>query len=166
MAGCVAVSVAAALAWTVTDGDGGDDGRLVGVVVSQPAPAISADDVRRPGTPVTLPEGRPVIVNFLASWCGPCREELPLLEAMADEIAVVGVDVADNREKAVDLLKDTGATFPVAYDPQREVAGRYRLTGMPTTVFVDARGRVVGRVHGPVDAGTLRRWADRLLGAT
>lgn len=153
----------AASAWAVANDDGG--GGLVGTVEPEPAPSFSADDVRRPGTAVTLPEGRPVIVNFLASWCGPCREELPELEKVAGTVAVVGVDVADNREKAVDLLDDTGVTFPVAYDPQREVATRYRLTGMPTTVFVDGRGQVVGRVHGPVTAATLRRWADHLQAA-
>lgn len=118
--------------------------------------------MRRPGTRVTLPEGEPAIVNFLASWCGPCREELPELQRISGEIAVVGIDVADNRGKAVELLDETGVTFPVGYDPQRQVAGGYRVNGMPTTVFVAADGTEAGRVQGPVKRATLREWAQRL----
>ena len=124
------------------------------------APTFSLDDVRNPGTRVTLPDGEPVIVNFLASWCGPCREELPELERISEKIAVVGVDVADNRGKAVELLDEAGVTFPVGYDPQREVASGYRVNGMPTTVLVGADGTERERVQGPVTRATLEGWAD------
>lgn len=136
---------------------GGDD-----ATSSRAAPTFALDDVRRPGTRVTLPEGEPAIVNFLASWCGPCREELPELERISKEVAVVGVDVADNRGKAVELLDETGVTFPVGYDPQRQVASGYRVNGMPTTVFVAADGTEAGRVQGPVSRATLRDWVERL----
>ncbi|MDQ3756882.1 MAG: TlpA family protein disulfide reductase [Actinomycetota bacterium] len=126
------------------------------------APTFSLEDVRRPGTPVTLPEGEPAVLNFLASWCGPCREELPELQRISRDVAVIGVDVADNRGKAVELLEATGVGFPVGYDPQREVAGAYRVNGMPTTVFIAADGTEVGRVQGPVDRATLGDWAERL----
>lgn len=162
LGGCAVLLVAAVAAWAAADDE---QKGLVGAVDPVPAPSISGDDVRRPGTPVTLPQGRPAVVNFLASWCGPCREELPELERVSGTVAVVGVDVKDNRDKAVGLLDDTGVTFPVAYDPHEEVAGRYRLTGMPTTVFVDARGQVVGRIHGPVTGATLRAWAEHLAEA-
>jgi thiol-disulfide isomerase/thioredoxin len=162
LGGCAVLLVAAVAAWAAADDE---QKGLVGAVDPRPAPPISGDDVRRAGTAVTLPAGRPAIVNFLASWCGPCRKELPELERVSGTVAVVGVDVKDNRDKAVALLDETGATFPVAYDPKEEVAGRYRLTGMPTTVFVDARGQVVGRVHGPVTGGTLRAWAEHLSAA-
>lgn len=135
---------------------GGDDNRPGAV------PTFSLDDVRRPGTAVSLPEGEPVVLNFLASWCGPCREELPELERISKDITVVGVDVADNRGKAVELLDETGVTFPVGYDPQREVFARYRANGMPTTIFIAADGTEAGRVQGPVSASTLREWVDRL----
>lgn len=137
---------------------GTDDDRAA----PQQAPTFSLDDVRRPGTAVTLPEGEPAVLNFLASWCGPCREELPELQRIADEIAVVGVDVADNRGKAVELLDEARVRFPVGYDPQRQVAEAYRVNGMPTTVFIAADGTEAGRVQGPVDRATLREWAERL----
>jgi thiol-disulfide isomerase/thioredoxin len=135
---------------------GGDDNRTGAV------PTFSLDDVRRPGSAVSLPEGEPVVLNFLASWCGPCREELPELQRIAKEVTVIGVDVADNRGKAVELLDETGVTFPVGYDPEREVASRYRVNGMPTTVFIGADGAEAGRVQGPVDGPTLRDWVERL----
>lgn len=137
---------------------GGDDGESA----ARRAPSFSLDDVRRPGTAVSLPEGEPVVLNFLASWCGPCREELPELERISKDVAVIGVDVADNRGKAVDLLDETGVTFPVGYDPEREVFARYRANGMPTTIFIAADGTEAGRAQGPVSGATLREWADRL----
>jgi cytochrome c biogenesis protein CcmG/thiol:disulfide interchange protein DsbE len=130
--------------------------------VADAAPTFSLADVRNPGAEVAFRGRGPVVVNFLASWCGPCREELPELQRIANDVEVIGVDVADNRGKAVDLLDETGATFPVGYDPARKVAGAYRVNGMPTTVFVAADGREAGRVQGPVSRPTLRQWVDRL----
>lgn len=131
------------------------------------APAFSLPDVRGGAAPVTLGAGgRPVVVNFFASWCEPCREELPLLEAtsrrLAGTVDVVGVDVNDSRTAAVALLEHTGATFPAGYDPHRTVATRYRLQGMPTTVFVDGAGRVTDVARGRLTAADLDRYLDRL----
>lgn len=134
----------------------------------RPAPAFSLDDVRRPGTVVSLEEwrGRPVVVNFFAAWCVPCRKELGVLEAAhrraGGAIAFVGVDVADSRSAASDLLDATGVTFPAGYDPDKVVAGRYGVQGLPTTVFVDAAGLVVGVEKGELNEAALRRWTGRL----
>lgn len=125
------------------------------------APPFSLDDVRSPGTPVALAGGRPTVVNFFAAWCVPCRQELPLLERAsqrsAGTVSFVGVDVNDSRTAATDLLDRAGVTYPTGYDPDRSVAGRYRLQGMPTTVFVDADGRVTGMARGRLTAAELDR---------
>lgn len=127
---------------------------------SRPAPAFSLDEVRGGGT-VALPAGRPAVVNFFASWCAPCREELPLLERahrrVGGTVAFLGVDVADSRSAATDLLRRTGARFPAGYDPGRRVADRYGVRGLPTTVFVDAAGRLAGVVKGRLTAAELDR---------
>ncbi|HVF75866.1 MAG TPA: TlpA disulfide reductase family protein [Acidimicrobiales bacterium] len=130
------------------------------------APAFSVEDVRNPAATVALPAGRPSVVNFFATWCAPCREELPILQRASarhgSQVAFVGIDVADSRTKATDLLDELGIGFPAGYDPHRKVADAYRLTGMPTTVFVAADGRVAGTVRGPLTAKKLDEWVERL----
>ena len=137
-------------------------------IMGGPAPTFSLDDVRSPGTPVSLAGGRPTVVNFFAAWCVPCRQELPLLERAsqrsAGAVSFVGVDVNDSRTAATDLLDGAGVTYPTGYDPDRSVAGRYRLQGMPTTVFVDADGRVAGVTRGKLTAAELDRRLDELKG--
>lgn len=146
---------------------GGQDAAAPALVGSV-APRFSLEDVRSTGPAVELPAGRPVVVNFFASWCVPCREELPTLERAsrqaAGSVAFVGVDVNDSRSKAVELLDATGVTFPTGYDPDRAVATDYRLRGMPTTVFVDARGRVADVAHGRLSAPDLDRRLALLAG--
>ena len=133
----------------------------------RPAPAFSVEDVRDPATRVALPTGRPVVVNFFAAWCEPCRRELPVLQDAwarhGERVAFVGIDVADSRTNASELLSETGVTFPAGYDPHREVAGLYRLNGMPTTVFVGADGRIAGTVKGPLTKAELGRRLEAFL---
>lgn len=130
------------------------------------APVFTVEDVRDKARTVSLTPGGPTVVNFFATWCEPCRRELPALQAAWQEhghaVDFVGIDVADSRTNAVELLDATGVTFPAGYDPHRTVADSYRLAGMPTTVFVGADGRVVGTVQGPLDTDDLDRWVDRL----
>lgn len=133
------------------------------------APAFAVADVRDPSATVALPAGRPAVVNFFATWCAPCREELPVLQAAfarhGHEVAFVGIDVADSRSQAADLLAEFGVAYPAGSDPHRQVAGSYRLSGMPTTVFVGADGRVLGTVKGRLTAPKLDGWLHRLLKA-
>lgn len=140
-----------------------------GTETTGPAPSFSLGDVRAPGTAVTLGTGRPAVVNFFAAWCIPCRKELPVLERahrrVAGTVAFVGVDVNDSRTAAADLLTATGVSYPAGYDPDRSVAGSYRIQGMPTTVFVDGDGRVAGVVRGALTAAGLDRRLARLGGS-
>ena len=135
---------------------------------SRPAPPFTLDDVRRPGTPVAYGPrlGKPAVVNFFAAWCVPCREELPHLEEAhrraGEAVAFIGVDVSDSRRAAGELLDGLGITFPAGYDPDSRVAAAYRLRGMPTTAFIDANGRVVREVRGPLRPEELDRWVRRL----
>lgn len=131
------------------------------------APGFTVEDVRNPAASVSLPVGRPAVVNFFAAWCGPCRKELPVLQRAwarhGASVAFVGVDVADSRTNATELLDGAGVTFPAGYDPHRRVADSYRLNGMPTTVFVGADGRIVGTVKGPLTEAELDRRLGDLL---
>jgi cytochrome c biogenesis protein CcmG/thiol:disulfide interchange protein DsbE len=166
----VAAVVAALLAVAVVVATRGGDGASSSLAGSV-APAFALDDVRSPGMPVTLgAPGKPVVLNFFASWCVPCRDELPLLERASrvsgDDVSFVGVDVNDSRKGATAMLDEAGVTFPTGYDPDRSVATRYRLRGMPTTVFVDARGRVAEVAHGRLTAADLDRRLARLTGGS
>lgn len=130
-----------------------------------PAPFFTLDDVRTPGTAVTLAPGQPVVVNFFAAWCVPCRKELPLLQQASQRttgVAFVGVDVNDSRTAAGDLLDAAGITYPTGYDPDQSVADSYKLQGMPTTVFIDATGRVASVAKGQLSAAELDRRLDDL----
>jgi thiol-disulfide isomerase/thioredoxin len=128
------------------------------------APAFTLDDVR--GGTVAYHPGRPTVVNFFAAWCAPCRQELPRLRdasaSTAGRVDFVGVDVADSRSNAADLLRASAVRYPAGYDPDKAVSRRFAVVGMPTTHFVRADGRVDAVVKGPISEGELRRRLARL----
>ena len=106
------------------------------------------------GEPASLPEGRPAVVNFWATWCAPCREEMPSLaglhEAMGDEVAVVLVATGRNDpEAAAAFLEETGAGDLIDLrDPQGLLGRGVGVRGLPTTLVLDAQGREVARLQG------------------
>jgi cytochrome c biogenesis protein CcmG, thiol:disulfide interchange protein DsbE len=133
-----------------------------GAHVGQPAPDFALADLD--GKPVRLADlrGRPVIVNFWASWCGPCIEEFPLLQAAAtrhraDGLAVIGIVYRDNSEAARAFMTRMGATWPTAMDPGDQVAQRFGIYGPPETFFIDRNGVVRGRQIGQLSASDLDR---------
>lgn len=110
-------------------------------------------------------DGRPVLVNILASWCGPCREELPVLldayEANPD-IAFLGIDHLDRREDAEVFLEEMNVTFPTLFDINGDVAAAVEARGMPTTLIFDADGALVAHHSGLVTASQLEDLLDRV----
>ena len=101
------------------------------------------------GDPVSLSElrGRPVLINFWATWCPPCREEFPLMvDAYADHaddgLEILGVMHQDFADGARDFAADMGATWPILEDPGDKAYGEYLVAGLPTSFFVDAEGIV------------------------
>jgi cytochrome c biogenesis protein CcmG/thiol:disulfide interchange protein DsbE len=125
------------------------------------APAFSLPDVNDPSHRITLAEfaGQPIVVNFWASWCVPCRQEMPRLAAaahhLAGKVAFVGIDYEDQRGDAAQFLRQTGVTYPSGYDHDGSVGQRYGLMGVPTTVFLDRNGKIVGRYLGGMSEATL-----------
>ncbi|MDP9418625.1 MAG: TlpA family protein disulfide reductase [Actinomycetota bacterium] len=111
--------------------------------------------------------GKPVVLNFWASWCVPCRKEMPAFQAVAeqvsDRVAFVGVNHQDSRRLAVDLLADTGVRYPSGYDPGGKVAAAYGLFGMPTTLFISPEGRILERRTGEMSRQDLERAIERLF---
>ncbi len=105
-------------------------------------------------------EGKPIVLNFWASWCVPCRTEMPLLEGASrrwrGRIEFIGIDTNDPRGAARAFLAKMHVTYPSAFDPNASLAQAYGLFGLPVTVFIAADGRVQGRHIGELNAGALR----------
>ena len=118
-----------------------------GAAVDPPAPAFSLP--ARGGATIDLTQykGQVVMINFWASWCVPCRQEMPLLDSIYKKYKPLGftllsVNVEPEQKDAESFLKQTPVTFPVVFDAKSKVSGLYNVQGMPTTVFVDRKGNV------------------------
>jgi thiol-disulfide isomerase/thioredoxin len=136
------------------------------------APADALPPVTLPcfadGAPVTLRWlGRPAVVNLWASYCGPCRTELPELQRYADEtpgVAVIGVATGDQRAAAAWAGQDLGVRFPSLEDPQRRLLSALGRNALPLTLFVDADGVVRHQdATGALTLTKLRSLASRYL---
>ena len=108
---------------------------------------------------LTAHHGKPVLVNFWASWCPPCKQEMPALQkgwtGAKDTVDFVGVDVWDTDKDAHAFLQQYGATYPIGADPAGRIAINYGLTGVPESFFIDRSGRVVQHYIGPLDDASL-----------
>ena len=120
-------------------------------------------------SPVTLStlRGKPVIVNFFASWCRDCRAELSAVAGVAratsGRVTVIGVDSNETSgATARQLLAAAGATYPIAVDAQAKVASQYLVQALPVTYFLNPSGQVVGAALGPQSVGSLEHWVARL----
>jgi peroxiredoxin len=127
---------------------------------SEGGPAPSFTLAARSGQAVSLAQykGQVVMINFWASWCGPCRQEMPLLESIYKKynkmgFTLLGVNVEPNSQAANDWLKATPVSFPILYDSDSKVSKLYDVAGMPSTVIIDRAGklRVLHRGYKPGD---------------
>jgi cytochrome c biogenesis protein CcmG, thiol:disulfide interchange protein DsbE len=133
------------------------------------APRFDLPTLRAGRQRVALSElaGRPVVVNFWASWCVPCRQEMRGFEALhqqlGDRVAFVGVDTNDDRSDALGFAKQVGVTYDLAFDPGSTVAPRYDVFGLPTTIFIDAHGVMLERRLGAMSQAELEATIKSLL---
>ncbi|WP_433298874.1 TlpA family protein disulfide reductase [Actinoplanes sp. CA-030573] len=97
----------------------------------------------------------PAVVNIWASWCGPCRQELPVVQQLADkagdQLTVVGVDTGDRRSAGASFAADRGVTLPTLFDQDNKLINALARTNLPVTVFVDATGKAYVNIL-PLDA--------------
>ena len=123
-----------------------------------PAPQFTL--AARGGRDVSLTQyrGQVVMINFWASWCGPCRQEMPLLESIYKRynkrgFTLLGVNVEPDSKAADEWLRDTPVSFPILYDKDSKVSKLYEVAGMPCTVIIDRSGklRVLHRGYKPGD---------------
>lgn len=116
-------------------------------LTGQPAPdfvlkSASGDNLR-----LSEYRGEVVMINFWATWCGPCRQEMPLLDELYSRyhkvgFSLLGVNIDDDSSKAMEMVEELGVSFPVLFDKQKEVSKLYEVEAMPVTVLVDREGTV------------------------
>lgn len=140
-----------------------------GPAVGQPAPDFTL--VGLDGKTIRLSDfrGQPVVVNFFATWCGPCKEELPRFQATyqkdrAKGLQVLLVDLKESRADVQAFAKELGLSMPIAVDEKGVVASLgYALTNIPATYFIDGNGVIRGVQVGPIPPTTLADNVDSLL---
>ena len=118
-----------------------------------PAPDFTLTDAN--GQSVTLSDlrGQVIMINFWASWCGPCRQEMPLLEQIHQRyeplgFTLLGVNVEENPADGQAFLKERPVSFPVLYDPENGISKLHDVVAMPSTVLIDRQGNVRYLHHG------------------
>lgn len=172
---CVCAAVIAALcAALATSLLLGDTGSSDPEATLEPVGAVDVDRMLSvaletvDGKPTTLAahlDDRPMVLNIWAQSCVPCVEEMPLLEQAHQDnpdVAFLGVDTQDRLDKAKDLVAQTGITYPWVQDPSGNFFYEASATGMPTTLLLDRRGRILANRTGAFDDLTeLQAWIDR-----
>jgi thiol-disulfide isomerase/thioredoxin len=147
-------------AWTVINADC-DAAQLLQQAAPNSGPAIGRTAIAfavqtLDGQSVSLEtfRGKPLVVNFFASWCDPCRDEMPILNELAAKSArsysVLGIAVEDSRAAVTEYAKEAKLVFPIALDLNSRVKRAYRIFGPPATYFIDDKGIIKDMVIGPI----------------
>jgi peroxiredoxin len=133
---------------------------------SAPAPDFTLPARDGGNVQLSALKGQVVMINFWATWCGPCRQEMPLLEQIHAKFeplgfTLLGVNVEPDSATATAWLKGMPVTFPILFDTKNAVAERFGVMGMPSSVFVDREGRV-RYVHRGYKPGDEAQYADMI----
>ena len=152
----------ALLIWKVVQGSGNE------AKIGKTAPNFTLNRIDEPGTlQLASLRGKVVVLNFWASWCFPCNQEAPTLQAAAkrwgDRVVVLGVDVNDPTIDARKFARKFKLTYPLVHDNHNVTSPKYGLTGLPETFFIDRTGKLIEHVPGEVKAVDIQDGVDRAL---
>ncbi|MDP9193659.1 MAG: redoxin family protein [Acidobacteriota bacterium] len=156
----VGVIIAAVLLGVLFVGLGKNPNEIRSPLIGKPAPTFALREVGT-GRSVDLGElkGRPVVLNFWATWCGPCWEEHPILVAnakMLPDVQFLGVVFQDSEEKILGFLQQRGSSYPTVVDDKGKTAIAYGVGGVPESFFLDANGVIVAKYSGPMSSDILQ----------
>jgi peroxiredoxin len=173
-AGLIIVTIAAGVSWIVFSRSvvGATSAASAGLepapVAGHPAPDFEL--LTPEGDALRLSDhfGQPVIVNFWATWCGPCRAEFPEFQEAAvdnaDSLVIIGVNStsADQAENVPAFIEEFGITFPIVLDEAGDVVDAYRVLGLPTTIFIDSNGVINEVFTGPLNKAYIESKIEEL----
>lgn len=165
LAGVAVLVILGALGWGLVH----PAGTAASPVVGNPAPNLVVESYGGPRVSLDSLQGEPVVLNFWASWCPPCKQEAPALDQAARDLSgrvhFVGVDIQDSASSGARVAASDGYPYPMG--PARGgVPPAYNVTAPPITFFVNAHGIVVGRFLGPLDAASLHQYLQLAGGAS
>ncbi|MGB1262022.1 MAG: TlpA family protein disulfide reductase [Cognaticolwellia sp.] len=117
------------------------------LTLEQKAPDFTLKSLSGENLNLTEQRGNIIVINFWASWCGPCRTEMPILQDFHDQyqdlgVAVWGVNVEQENQAGIDYIRELAVDFPIFFDASNEVSANYNVEAMPTTVIIDRNGKV------------------------
>jgi peroxiredoxin len=135
-------------------------------LAGQPAPDFALKSADGSNLRLSEYRGDVVMINFWATWCGPCRQEMPLLEELHARynrvgFSLLGVNIDDDSAKAMNMASELGVTFPVLFDSRKEVSRLYEVDAMPVTVILDREG-TVRHVHQGYKPGYELKYLDQI----
>lgn len=140
-----------------------------GPLVDKRVPGFTLPSVEHSSMKVFLSNylGKPMVINFFASWCTPCQKELPQYAALArsekGRVQFIGIDENDTRAAAVSMLNKDKVGYPAAFDGGGTLGGSFHLLGLPTTLFVNSKGIVTNEVAGQMSSSMLKSDIEKLI---
>jgi cytochrome c biogenesis protein CcmG/thiol:disulfide interchange protein DsbE len=160
--------ITAALIAVLFMGLGKDPSAIDSPLVGKVAPDFALKAV---GTGQTIDlakfRGKPLVVNFWATWCRPCWDEYPTLnesaQAMGDRVQFIGVVFQDDESKILDFLRQRGSVYPTVVDDRGKTAIAYGIGGVPETFFLNAKGEIVAKYSGPLSPELLATYVTKAM---